>query len=210
MGDEEQLSLLSFHQPKHIGVGVAFIQATLEWRVGQNHVEEVLFLPWVVFLDGFTQGVLIADVRAVHPVQHHVHAGNTEHRGVEVKSPEHLGIDMLAERFKQVASEVLVAVLVGENACLAGVHAVEVFHGAGKEARRAAGGVADHVCWLRGDQLDHGVDDVARSAELAIDAGGGELAQQVFVYIALHIALGQRQVVDHLHGRGQHGLVLDL
>ncbi|MCY1432509.1 hypothetical protein D9M71_485090 [compost metagenome] len=51
---------------------------------------------------------------------------------------------------------------------------------------------------------------MARRAELAVDAGGGELAQQVFVDIALHVALSQRQGMNHLHGGGQHRLVLDL
>ncbi|MNH24679.1 hypothetical protein D3C79_846280 [compost metagenome] len=51
---------------------------------------------------------------------------------------------------------------------------------------------------------------MARRTELPVDAGGGELAQQVFVDIALHVALSQRQVVYHLHGRGEYRLVLDL
>jgi hypothetical protein len=37
---------------------------------------------------------------------------------------------------------------------------------------------------------------VARRAELAVDAGGGELAEQVFVEIALGVALIERQIVD--------------
>ncbi len=90
------------------------------------------------------------------------------------------------------------------------MHAVEVFHGAGEKACGAAGRVADDLGGLWGDQLDHRVDDMARRAELAVDTGGGELAQQVFVDIALYVALGQRQVVDHLHSGGKHGLVLDL
>jgi len=102
-----------------------------------------------------------------------------------------------------------VAVFVGEGAFRAGVHTVEIFHGAGEEAGGAAGRVADHLGGLRRDQLDHRVDDMARCTELAVDTGGGELAQQVFVDIAFYVALGQRQVVDHLQRGGEHGLVID-
>ncbi|MNC35503.1 hypothetical protein D3C75_839900 [compost metagenome] len=157
-----------------------------------------------MLLDGFAQGVLVADVRAVHAVEHHVHAGDTQHGGVEVEAPEHLAVDVLAVGFKQVAGVMQVAVFIAEGAVCAGVHAVEVFHTAGEETGCAAGRVADHFGGLRGDQLDHRVDNMARCAELAVDAGGGEFAQQIFVDITFHVALGQRQVVDHLHGGRQH------
>lgn len=37
------------------GVGVGFVQAALERRVGQHHVEKVFLLPWVMLLDRFAQ-----------------------------------------------------------------------------------------------------------------------------------------------------------
>ena len=61
-----------------------------------------------------------------------------------------------------------------------------------EEAAGAAGGVADDVGGLRLDEIDHQADDVARGAELAVDAGRGELAEQVFVEVALGVAGGQR------------------
>jgi hypothetical protein len=65
-----------------------------------------------------------------------------------------------------------------------------------QKARRAAGRVADHFGGLGVEQFDHELDDVARRAELAVDAGGAELAQHVFVEIALDVAVAQRQQVD--------------
>ena len=116
MGDEQQLGLLGFHKAEYVRVGVGFVQAAFERRVGQNHVEEVLLLTRVVRLDGFAQGVLVADVRAVHAVQHHVHARDAQHGGIEVETPEHLTVDVLAVGFEQVARVMQVAVFVGEGA----------------------------------------------------------------------------------------------
>jgi hypothetical protein len=45
--------------------------------------------------------------------------------------------------------------------------------------------------------------------ELAVDAGGGQLAQQVLVEIALGVALGQRQDADLLDRRDQEARALD-
>src|SRR5690554_475516 len=210
VGDKQQLGLFGFHQAEHVGVGVGFVQAALEWRVGQHYVKEVLFLLGVVFLDRFAQGVLVADVCAVHPMQHHVHAGHSQHGGIEVEAPEHVLVDMFPIGFQQVTGVMPVTVLVGDDARLAGVLTIEVFHGAGEKACGTAGRIADNIGRLRCNQLDHGVDDVARRAELAVDAGGGQFAQQVFIDIALHITLVQRQVVDHFHGGGKHRFVLDL
>jgi len=43
-----------------------------------------------------------------------------------------------------------------------------------------------------------------RNAELAIDAGSGQLAaEQVLVEVAFGIALGERQVVDHIDNGNQ-------
>ena len=62
---------------------------------------------------------------------------------------------------------------------------------------------------LRVEHLHHQADDVARGAELAVDAGGGELGQQVLVEVALDVALGERQVVDHVDRRDQQRRLLD-
>ena len=143
-------------------------------------------------------------------MKHHIHAGDAQHGGVEVEAPEHLFVDVLPVGFQQVAGIVFVALFIFEGTGLAGMHPVEVFHGAGQETGGAAGRVTDDIGGLRVDQFHHGVDDVARGAELAVDAGGGEFAEQVFVNVAFHVTLGERQVIDHFHGGDQYGFVLDL
>ncbi|MNF93054.1 hypothetical protein D3C76_1731210 [compost metagenome] len=50
----------------------------------------------VIFPNVFVQAVLVADVRAIHPMQHQVHAGNAQHSGIEVEAPEHIFVDVLA------------------------------------------------------------------------------------------------------------------
>ena len=62
-------------------------------------------------------------------------------------------------------------------------------HHADEETRRAAGRVADDLSRLWLDQIHHQPDDVPRRAELAVDAGRGELAEQVFVEVALGVTL---------------------
>ena len=56
----------------------------------------------VVLLDRFAEAVLVQDVGAIYPVQHHVHAGNAQHGGVEVEAPEHVLVDVFAEGLKQI------------------------------------------------------------------------------------------------------------
>jgi hypothetical protein len=47
------------------------------------------------------------------------------------------------------------------------------------------------------------LDDVARRAELAVLAGAGNLAQHVFVEVALGVAVLHRHMVEHVHHLGQ-------
>ena len=55
----------------------------------------------------------------------------------------------------------------------------------------------------RRHQLDHQPDDVARGAELAVLAGGGDLAQHVFVEVALGVAIVHGDLVDQVHNPRQ-------
>src|SRR5690625_6038914 len=85
------------------------------------------------------------------------------------------------------------------------MYAVKVLHGAGEKSSRATGRVAYTLGRLRIDQLDHGVDDMARGTELAVNASSCELAEQVFVDIAFYVALGERRSEEHtseLQSRG--------
>ncbi len=60
-----------------------------------------------------------------------------------------------------------------------------------------------------GQHLHHQADDVARSAELAVDPRRGQLGEQVFVQVAFGIVAAERQVVDHVDRRNQQALLLD-
>jgi hypothetical protein len=55
------------------------------------------------------------------------------------------------------------------------------------------------------DQLDHHLDDVPRRAELAVNAGLGDLRQQVLVQVALGVARLHRDAADHRHHPLQEG-----
>ena len=50
---------------------------------------------------------------------------------------------------------------------------------------------------------------MARGAELAVDARRGQLAEQVFIQVALGVACGERQVVDHVDRLYQKAGLLD-
>ena len=56
---------------------------------------------------------------------------------------------------------------------------------------------------MRRGQLDHELDDVARGAELAVLPGAGDLAEHVFVEVALGVAVLHRHLVDHVHDLGE-------
>ena len=51
--------------------------------------------------------------------------------------------------------------------------------------------------------LDHELDDVARRAELAVLPGAGDLAEHVFVEVALGVAILHRHLVEHVHDFGE-------
>ena len=77
----------------------------------------------------------------------------------------------------------------------------QIFAGRHQETTGAAGRIADHVLWLRLHQFYHSRDDMARRAELAVLAGRGDLAQHIFVDIALGVAIAHVELVelvDHL------------
>jgi phage shock protein A len=50
---------------------------------------------------------------------------------------------------------------------------------------------------------------VTRRAELAVDAGRRQLAEQILIKIALGVAFGQRQLVDHVDGLHQKARLLN-
>jgi uncharacterized protein YcfJ len=108
------------------------------------------------------------------PLEQHVHAGQPEHGGVEIEAPEHVAPDMVAVRLQQVADIDVMAFFVLMQRLGRGVGAVQVFHAARQEAGGAAGRIAEGFVGPEVDHGDHQVDDVARRAELAVDARGGQ------------------------------------
>ena len=118
----------------------------------------------------------------------HVHAGDPQHRCVEVEAVEH----------GRVAARRLGAVDQSVRVVLA--HVLARGH---EEACGTAGGIADHVLCGRHHHVDHQGDDVPRCAELAVGAGGGELRQQVLVQITVGVPVIQRDRVEHVHDLAQ-------
>jgi hypothetical protein len=121
-------------------------------------------------------------------VHEHVHAADAQHGGVEVVAVEHAVVEVLPLRG------------VGEHA---GVLLAQMLRGGDKEPRRTRGGVRDFVRGLRVDHRHHQLDDVPRSAELAVDPGAGDLSQQVLIQVAGGVAVLHRDVVKHVHHTGQ-------
>ena len=73
------------------------------------------------------------------------------------------------------------------------------FGGGDQKASGAAGRVADLVRRLWRGHVHHQLDDVPWGAELAVDARRGDLGQQVLVEVAAGVAVGHRDVVEHVH-----------
>ena len=121
----------------------------------------------------FFERVLIADIGVLDAVKEHVHAADAEHGVVEVIAEEGL------------LGEALTGGGILKDG--AGVLSGHELGGGDEEATGAAGGIADGIAGLRGGHLDHELDDVARGAELSILPSGGDLAEHVFVEVALGV-----------------------
>ena len=72
-----------------------------------------------------------------------------------------------------------------------------------QEAASPDGWIADHVLRLRRHQFHHHRDDVARGAELAVLAGGGDLRQHVFIDVALGVARAHLELVELIDDLGE-------
>ena len=135
-----------------------------------------------------SQAVAIADVGVVDAVQHHVHAADAQHGGVEIKAVE------------QAVMEVLARGIVAQRL---GVVGADILAGGDQKAGGAAGRVHDHVARGGRGHRHHQRDDVARGAELPVLTGGGDLAEHVLVQVALGVAIGHRQVGQHVDHAGE-------
>ena len=205
---EEDLGLLALGRQR--GVHVGRVDRALERRVGEDHVVGPLFG------EGLGERVGVAEVGRGDAVQHEVHAADAEHghAGVVVVAGEGLGLAELVFFLGELAAgqAVGLALLVVGEVARVGVGFQEVLPGVDEEAAGAGGRVADALAWARVDHLDHHADDVARRAELAVLAGGVELAEQVLVEVALHVLVLRRDlhVVDGLAGLDQQAGLVDL
>ena len=124
-------------------------------------------------------------------MQQHVHAANAQHGVVKVVAVEHAVVKVRVLR---------------RHAQHVGVGGAQVFACGHQKAAGAAGRVANGVLRHRGGQGDHQINDVARGAELAVLPGGGNLAEHVFVQVALGVAVVERNGVEQIdHARQQCG-----
>jgi hypothetical protein len=121
-------------------------------------------------------------------VQQHVHAADAQHGVVEVVAVEHRVVEVLPLGSVRHHRRVGVAEVLGRG---------------DEEARGAAGWVDDLVGRLWRGHRHHELDDVSRGAELAVLAGGGDLAEHVLVEVAVGVAVGHRHVVEHVDDLGE-------
>jgi hypothetical protein len=105
-----------------------------------------------------------------------------------------------------------IAILIVSEVIGARVGFEDVLRGVDEEAAGAGGRIADALAGARIDELDHHADDVARRAELAALPGGVQLAEQIFVEVALHVLVlaGNLHVVYGLGGLDQQAGLVDL
>src|SRR5208337_55314 len=67
----------------------------------------------------------------------------------------------------------------------------------------AASGVTDDIVWLWIDHFHHQAYDMAGGAELTVLPRGGDLAEHVFVKVALGVAILHRHLVDEIDDLGE-------
>ena len=193
------------------GADIPLVHRPLEGRVHQDHVVLALVA------EALGERVHVEELRRFDAVQHQVHRADAQHghaRIVVEATQEFVRLDegalvLLEQVADQVVRQPFLVVFedVGRGGFL---HHVLV--GVDQEAGRAARQVADPVGGRGRDHLHHHADDVARRAELPVAPGGVELAEQVFVQVALHVLVLLRDfhLVDQLAGFDQQGGLADL
>jgi hypothetical protein len=139
----------------------------------------------------------------------YVEDGDLHHVGVVVEAGKRLLLDELPLRGPQQRAVHEAAPEVGRL----GVFSQDVGECGDEEAGGAARGVADPLVGLRIHERGDEVDDVARGAELAVRAGGGELRKEILIHVPLEIVAvvgGQVQLVNALDDGAERGAVVDL
>ena len=129
------------------------------------------------------------DVGILDAMQHHIHRTDTKHGLVCIIAGEKTGLKVSRIlRLHQLCS--LVRDDVGTTLL--------------QEAGAPHGRVKNLVFESRLHELHHHVDNVARGSELAVFAGSGNLAEQVFIDIAHEVFVVHVQGIDAIHHLGQH------
>lgn len=113
-------------------------------------------------------------------MEHEVHRGDAEHGAVGVVAGEH-------------GARKVLPLLGGHDVFIV---RPDVFGGRDKESGSATGRVTDDVVGRRLDELDHHLTDVLRGAELTVLTGSRELAEHVFIEVALHVEVGDVVLIE--------------
>ena len=182
---EEEFGFFGFDDLEEVFGGGLVIEATGEGRIGED--EGVFFR---IVLIALGEGVLVADVGVLDAVEEHVHAADAQHGGIEVVAVEGVLIEAAA------AGGVLVdgvAVMIDQ-----------IFGDCDVEPASAAGRIAEDILRCGGDHFHHQLDDVSRTAELAVLTGGGDLSKHVLVEVAFGVAVGHVDVVELVDDVGEH------
>ncbi len=116
--------------------------------------------------------------------------------GRTIKTDASIVPDVLAAIITEGAVvEVLALFLVGEQRL---VLAPQIFARRHQEAAGTGRRIADDILRRRRHQLDHQLNNVPGRAELAVLAGAGDLGEEVFVEVALCIAILHGDRLDHI------------
>jgi hypothetical protein len=132
----------------------------------------------------FAEGILEDQVGVGDAVQLEVHGADADHGAVELNAGKHPVVVMVAE-FLVVKPF--------------GMVFVDVFtHAATRKPAVPHGRIADDIV-LFGLTMSPSSDDVPGGAELSVITGRGNLAEHVFVEVALGVAVLHLYLVHHLH-----------
>ena len=173
---KEDFAALGLDGEALVGLDAAF--RGHEGRVSENDVGKLV----PALLGG--EGVVFVDVGIGEAVEVEVDQRQAHHVGRNVVT-----LKVLSETLLVVESEVAIALLVD-------VSAEDVLVGGDEEPGGAAGGVEDGLVLLRGENLDHEIDDVARGAELPGITLTAKDAEQILEGVAQALAVVVAEPVD--------------
>ena len=205
---EQDLGLLDLGRQRR--VYVARVDRAFEWRIGENNVVAALFG------ESLGKSIGVMKVRSGEAVEHEVHAADPEHghAGVGVEAGKGLGLAEFPFVWREFAAgqAVGLALLVVGEVARVGVGFKEVLPGIDEEAAGAGGRVDDALAGLRIEHLT-----IMRMMWRGVRnwpfcASGIELAEKVFVEIALHVLVLRRDLhgVDGLAGFDKQAGLVDL